>query len=86
MKGLLFNAVPQDSMSSTAVRRIAYRVAVPFLESHISHRNATHGFLNVHNEQSHVPSLTITRDRLALESKSLIMKCLHDCLHTFDLS
>jgi len=47
----------------------SYRVAVPFRESHISHRNATHGFLYVHNEQSHVPSLTTTRGRFALEIK-----------------
>lgn len=47
-----------------------YRVAVPFRESHISQRNATHGFLYVHNEQSHVPSLTTTRDRFALEVRT----------------
>lgn len=47
----------------------AYRVAVPLRESHISHRNATQGFLYVHNEQSHVPSLTTIRDRLVLKMR-----------------
>lgn len=46
---------------------VFYRVAVPFRESHISHRKATQGFRYVHKEQSHVLSPTTTRDRFALE-------------------
>ena len=60
--------LPEDEAVRRAQSRAraTHRVAVPFLESHISQRNARQGFLYVHNEQSHVPSLTMTRARFAL--------------------